>query len=155
MLKIRDTVKVKDKTLCGGIEKECIPIGTICRVVGTNYDDREGFTVGIIPETRLPYSGYGEYWYLACGVEKGHINRKGVNVLGGKQSEAYRDASIRGSLYSDMYRQMKREYGAVSSYKSIKRKYIPDLHDFIDCYAPPTALAEQIDAANALMSIRS
>lgn len=82
---------------------------------------------------------------------KDHIYRRGVNILGGKQSEAYHDASIRSSVYSDMYRQLKREYGAVSSYKSIKRKYIADVHEFIDCYEPPTVLAEQINGANAQM----
>lgn len=89
-----------------------------------------------------------------CEIDevKGHVNRKGVKVLGGKQSEAYRDASIRGSVYSDIYSQLKREYGCVSSYKSIKRKYIADVHEFIDCYAPPTVLAEQIDDANAQMN---
>lgn len=88
-----------------------------------------------------------------CEIDevKSHINRKGVEVLGGKQSEAYHDASIRGSIYSDMYRQLKREYGAVSSYKSIKRKYIADVHDFVDCYTPPTVLEEQINDANAQM----
>ncbi|MDO4327534.1 MAG: BRO family protein [bacterium] len=86
-----------------------------------------------------------------CEIDevKSHVNRKGVKVLGGKQSEAYQDASIRGSVYSDMYRQLKREYGAVSSYKSIKRKYMADVHEFIDCYEPPTVLAEQIEDANA------
>lgn len=89
-----------------------------------------------------------------CEIEevKSHINRKGVEVLGGKQSEAYHDASIRGSVYSDMYRQLKREYGAVSSYKSIKRKYIADVHDFIDCYTLPRILEEQIINTNAQMS---
>lgn len=88
-----------------------------------------------------------------CEIDevKNHVSRKGVSVLGGKQSEAYHDASIRGSVYSDMYRQLKREYGAVSSYKSIKRKYIADVHDFIDCYTPPTVLEEQINDVNAQM----
>lgn len=90
-----------------------------------------------------------------CEIDevKGHINRKGVEVLGGKQSEAYHDASIRGSVYSDMYRQLKREYGAVSSYKSIKRKYIADVHDFIDCYTLPKILEEQVNDANAQMRL--
>ena len=90
-----------------------------------------------------------------CEIDevKSHINRKGVEVLGGKQSEAYHDASIRGSTYSDMYRQLKREYGAVSSYKSIKRKYIADVHDFIDCYTLPRVLEEQINDANAQMRL--
>lgn len=73
-----------------------------------------------------------------------HIKRKGIEILGGKDSEAYKDASIRSSLYSDMYKQLKREYGCVATYKSIKRKYIADVHDFIDCYEPPRCLEEQI-----------
>lgn len=89
-----------------------------------------------------------------CEIDevKSHVNRKGVKVLGGKEANAYCDASIRGILYSDIYRQLKREYGAVSSYKSIKRKYIADLHDFIDCYEPPKVLAEQIELANSQMT---
>ncbi len=86
-----------------------------------------------------------------CEIEEvsKHVKRKAVNVLGGKDSEAYRDASIRSQLFSDIYAQIKREYGLVSSYKSIKRKYIADVHDFIDCYEPPMVLNEQIRDANS------
>ena len=82
-----------------------------------------------------------------CEIDevKAHVNRKGVKILGGKDSKAYRDSSIRSSVYSDMYRQLKKEFGAVASYKSIKRKYIADVHEFIDCYEPPMVLREQID----------
>lgn len=82
-----------------------------------------------------------------CEIDEvqGHINRKGVSILGGKDSKAYQNPSVRGSVYSDMYRQLKREFGAVASYKSIKRKYIPDVHEFIDCYEPPMVLMEQIN----------
>lgn len=78
-----------------------------------------------------------------------HVKRKGVQCLGGKDSEAYADGSIRSQVYKDIYSQLKREYGCVSTYKSIKRKYITDVHDFIDCYQLPTVLEEQITAANA------
>ena len=78
-----------------------------------------------------------------------HVRRKGVDVLGGKNSEAYHDGSIRSKVYSDIYSQLKREYGCVSSYKSIKRKYIADIHDFIDCYELPTILEEIITDLNA------
>lgn len=74
-----------------------------------------------------------------------HIRRKGISVLHGKDSPAYKDGSMRSSVYADMYGQLKREYGCVSSYKSIKRKYIPDVHDFIDCYTVPRVLEEQIN----------
>lgn len=80
-----------------------------------------------------------------------HIKRKVVDVLGGKNTSAYKDSSVRSSVFADIYRQLKREYGCVSTYKSIKRKYIADVHDFIDCYLPPTVLSEQIENSNAQM----
>ena len=81
-----------------------------------------------------------------------HVKRRGVDILVGKKSEAYHDRSIRSLVYSDIYCQLKREYGCVSSYKSIKRKYIADVHEFIDCYVAPVFLREQIEDANAQMS---
>ena len=82
-----------------------------------------------------------------------HVKRKGVKVLGGKDSEAYRDLSIRRKIYSDIYGQMKREFISPEetkiSYKAIKRKYLADVHEFIDCYNPPVSLKELIDDANA------
>ena len=82
-----------------------------------------------------------------------HVRKKGVEVLGGKDSEAYRDGSVRSQVYSDIYNQLKREYGCVSSYKSIKRKYVDAVHLFIDRYEPPTALSEQIRDCNAQVRI--
>lgn len=72
MLKIGDIVKVKGKTMVGDEEQEVFPIGTICRVVEVGNNDKKGVIVGIVPETE-PYKGYGEYLYLACDVEKGHM----------------------------------------------------------------------------------
>lgn len=86
-----------------------------------------------------------------CEIDevKQHVNRKGVIVLGGKDSEAYKDGSIRSSVYSDIYKQLKREFGCVTTYKSIRRKYIDNVHKFIDDYALPMVLAEQVKEANA------
>lgn len=81
-----------------------------------------------------------------------HVKRRVVNILGGKQSEAYRDNSIRHKTFSDIWTQLKREYGCVSTYKSIKRKYIDDVHEFIDCYVVPKYLDELIHDANAQQS---
>ena len=90
-----------------------------------------------------------------CEIDevKQHVNRKGVIVLGGKDSEAYKDGSIRSSVYFDIYKQLKREFGCVTTYKSIRRKYIDNVHKFIDDYALPMALAEQVNAANAQISM--
>lgn len=90
-----------------------------------------------------------------CEIDevKQHVNKKGVIVLGGKDSEAYKDGSIRSSVYSDIYKQLKREFGCVTTYKSIRRKYIDNVHKFIDDYALPMVLAEKVNAANAQISM--
>jgi prophage antirepressor-like protein len=88
-----------------------------------------------------------------------HVKRKGVKVLGGKQSEAYKDSEIRSKVYRDIYDQIRREFnlydnsGKARSYKALKRKYIADAHELIDCYVVPTYLAELIEAANAQMNL--
>lgn len=81
------------------------------------------------------------------------VKRKAVSVLGGKDSEAYADRSIRSQTFKDMYSQLKREFGCVSTYKSIKRRYIDDVQNFISSYSAPTALAEQINNANSQMNM--
>lgn len=90
-----------------------------------------------------------------CEIEEvsQHVRRKAVSVLGGKDSEAYNDGSIRSLVFSDIYTQLKREYGLVTSYKSIKRKYLADVHEFIDAYELPRALEEQINDANAQLNM--
>lgn len=84
----------------------------------------------------------------------GHVRRKGVQILGGKEAPAYKDAEIRSRVYRDMYDQIKREFGIYDdsgrskSYKALKRKYIADAHELIDCYQAPTCLEELIEEAN-------
>lgn len=87
-----------------------------------------------------------------------HVKRKGVAILGGKNSEAYKDGVIRQKVYRDIYDQIKREFGLYSddgkpkSYKALKRKYIYEAHEFVDCYEAPLYLQESINAVNAQMS---
>lgn len=81
------------------------------------------------------------------------VKRKAVSVLGGKDSEAYADRSIRLQTFKDIYCQLKREFGCVATYKSIKRRYIDNVREFIDGYSAPTALAEQINNANSQMNM--
>lgn len=88
-----------------------------------------------------------------------HVKRKGVAVLGGKKSEAYKDNNIRSKVYRDIYDQIKREFGIYSddgkpkSYKALKRKYIYEAHECIDAYEVPIYLKEMIDNANAQISL--
>ena len=81
------------------------------------------------------------------------VKRKVVSILGGKDSEAYADRSIRSQTFRDMYGQLKREFGCVSTYKSIKHRYIDDVQNFISSYSAPTALTEQINNANSQMNM--
>ena len=85
-----------------------------------------------------------------CEIEEvqKHVRKKGIEVLGGKDSNADKDGGIRGSVYSDIYKQLKREFGCVATYKSIKRKYLDDVHEFIDTYLLPIALAEVVHDTN-------
>lgn len=88
-----------------------------------------------------------------------HVKRKGVKILGGKQADAYKDTEIRSKVYRDIYDQIKREFGIYDdtgrpkSYKALKRKYIADAHELIDCYEAPTYLMELIEVANAQMNL--
>lgn len=88
-----------------------------------------------------------------------HVKRKGVVILGGKKSEAYKDRNIRSKVYRDIYDQVKREFGIYSddgkpkSYKALKRKYIYEAHERIDMYEAPIYLKEMIDNANAQISL--
>lgn len=81
------------------------------------------------------------------------VRRKGVKCLGGKESEAYQDKSLRGRVYSDIYGQLKREFG-ISSYKAIKRSQTDTAVRTIDLYRLPLSLFEEIKDINAQMVLR-
>lgn len=80
------------------------------------------------------------------------VKKKGVDCLGGKQSAAYGDNSIRGKVYADIHRQLKREFG-VTTYKAIKRRECDLALGIIEAYELPHVLQEQIKAANQQVSI--
>lgn len=88
-----------------------------------------------------------------------HVKRKGVEMLGGKGSNSYKDTKIRSAVYTDIYNQIKREFGLYDdkgrykSYKALKRKYIYDAHEVVDAYSLPTFLEEQIQNCNAQMKM--
>lgn len=88
-----------------------------------------------------------------------HVKRKGVAVLEGKSSEAYKDSNIRSKVYRDIYDQIKREFGIYSedgkpkSYKALKRRYIDRAHDLIERYEAPQYLQELIQDANTQLSL--
>lgn len=85
------------------------------------------------------------------GIEESRITaavrKKGVNCLGGKDSEAYSDRSLRSKVYADIYGQLKREFG-VDTYKAIKRSQSDLAVEIVEAYELPIFLSEQIDDLN-------
>lgn len=88
-----------------------------------------------------------------------HVKRKGAEMMGGKESNAYKDTKIRAAVYTDIYNQIKREFGLYDdkgrfkSYKALKRRYIYEAHELVDSYELPTYLEEQVKECNAQMSM--
>ena len=74
MWTIGDTVKVIDRTLCGGIRTEVIPIGTVCVIVEIDHEDDGRPYYGLMKGTNS--SGeqiIADGYYLEEELEKGHL----------------------------------------------------------------------------------
>lgn len=80
------------------------------------------------------------------------VKAKGVEVMGGKDSLAYRSNSLRQQVYSDIYRQIKYQFN-VLSYKALSRNQLDKALKIIDAYEPPVFLKDSIDAENSQMRI--
>ncbi len=78
-----------------------------------------------------------------CDAISNAVRRKGVEVLGGKESPAYKDNHIRRRVYLDIYNELYRQF-AVSSYKSLSRCQCKDALEIINGYAAPLALKTDI-----------
>lgn len=80
------------------------------------------------------------------------VRKKGVNCLGGKESNAYKNRSLRGKLYADLYGQLRREFN-VSTYKAIKRNQTDIAITIVSNYQPPLVLSQEIEAENAQIQL--
>lgn len=78
------------------------------------------------------------------------VKKRVVEVLGGKDSNAYHDKSLSQKVFMDAYRNLKSNFD-VSSYKAIKRNRKDVAVQIAREYKPPLYLAEQIQAENAQM----
>lgn len=76
------------------------------------------------------------------------VKRVGTRVLGGHGSKAYNNKSVRAKVYSDIHRQLKREFD-VNSYKAIKRRYLSEALDIVERYNLTISLNEQISMINS------
>ncbi|MCU4757432.1 ORF6C domain-containing protein [Bacillus cereus] len=90
---------------------------------------------------------------IECDEVSKAVRKLGVLLLGGKDSNAYQDVSLRKKVYSDIYSQLHREFG-ISSYKAIKRHHLDRAIQIInEEYSLPTILEEEITATNAQINM--
>lgn len=80
------------------------------------------------------------------------VKKRVVEVLGGKDSNAYHNRSISQKAFIDAYRNLKRNFD-VSTYKSIKRNQIDTALRIAMDYEPPLFLEEQIRDCNAQIQL--
>ena len=79
------------------------------------------------------------------------VKKRGVDVMGGQTSNAYRNKNLRAKVYSNIYANLKYNFG-VKSYKAIKRSQVEEAITIINNYKPPFHLVETIDSWNAQQS---
>lgn len=91
---------------------------------------------------------------LGCDMDRitTVVKKLGVKCLGGKESNAYKDKSIRQKVYSDIYDQLKRQFG-VTTYKSIRRNQCDLAVQIVDGYQLPMILKSEIDGCNAQIGL--
>lgn len=87
-----------------------------------------------------------------CDLITKAVRTKGVEVLGGKDSNSYKDRSLRSRVYADIHREVKRQFG-VTTYKAIKRNQCEKAVAFVRNYNVPFVLQEEISESNAQLSL--
>lgn len=80
------------------------------------------------------------------------VKSKGIETLGGKDSNSYKDRSLRGRVYADIHREVKRQFG-VTTYKAIKRNQCEKAVAFVRNYNVPFVLQEEIAENNAQLNL--
>lgn len=80
------------------------------------------------------------------------VKKRVVEVLGGKDSNAYHDKSLGQKVFMDAYRNLKSNFD-VNSYKAIKRSRKDVAVQIAREYKPPLYLSEQIQAENNQISL--
>ncbi|MED1403810.1 ORF6C domain-containing protein [Bacillus mycoides] len=87
---------------------------------------------------------------VECEELSNAVKRCGVALLGGKHANAYRDRSVRGKVYTDIYRELRRHFD-VKSHKAIKRRHLEVAKNIVANYELPIVLSEEITMVNSQM----
>lgn len=103
-----------------------------------------------VKELRDDFTEYKEttpLFTVECKELQALVRKKGVEVLGGKGSQAYIDNSLRGKVYADIQHQIKREFG-VTRYEAIKRNQLNKAKEIVNNYKVPYVLEDEIVKVN-------
>ena len=82
------------------------------------------------------------------------VKAKGTELLGGKKSSAYHDASLRAKVFRDIHNEIKRQFGLYDAagrplrYVYLQRKNKDRALSMVAGYELPAALYEDVEAAN-------
>jgi anti-repressor protein len=100
------------------------------------------------------YKDNSPLFNIECEELQNALKRKGTQILGGKSSKAYKDKSLRTRLYSDMQREVKRQFG-LHSYKALKRKQLDAALQIIENYVAPIIIQGDINLLNGQVEFAS
>lgn len=110
-----------------------------------------------VKELRDDFTEYKEttpLFTVECKELQALVRKKGVEVLGGKGSQAYIDNSLRGKVYADIQHQLKREF-QVTKYEAIKRGQFVTAKEIVANYRVPTGLKEEIIKVNKQIDFKN
>lgn len=80
------------------------------------------------------------------------VRKVATQALGGYKSIAYNDKSLRSRVYSDIQKQLRREFG-VERYEAIKRCQFEKAKEIVTNYRLPLVLEDEIILANDQISM--
>lgn len=85
---------------------------------------------------------------LEADIISKEAKQKGTEVLGGKESNAYKSKSLRQNVFASIYGNLKYNFGITGTYKKLKRSQCEKAVEIIRAYQPPLYLKEKIDNEN-------
>ena len=89
---------------------------------------------------------------VECKELQSEVRKIGTKVLGGYKSPAYKDNSLRGKVYSDIQKQLKREF-QVERYEAIKRCELDRAKEVVSNYKVPYKLGQDIELKNMQLNL--
>lgn len=84
---------------------------------------------------------------IECKELQALVKSTGTKALGGYKSPAYNDNSLRGKVYADIQKELKRQF-AVNRYEAIKRSQLEIARKIVEEYKLPLVLENQISLLN-------